>query len=132
MSNDNVIKSVTLSKRINNSCSNFEITFNTPLAPDEFTVGMPFELILTDGTQPDEFIAFSGIIETINRDETNNNRIYSVTGRNDGRLLTRQPFKFDCDSTSTTKYSYDYMIDLILTETGVSKGRGIAAIPEEV
>jgi len=132
MSNSNVIKSISLSKRINNSGANFKIAFNTPLAPDEFVVGMPFEFILTDGTQPDEFTVFSGIIETITRDETNNNRIYEVSGRDAGRLLTRQPFKLDCQETETRTYTYSDILNLIIADTTLELGRGVMAITGEI
>ena len=133
MSNDNaVIQDITIEKRVNNSPSTFTVTFATPLHPDEFTTGMDFEFIIVDGTRPEEIIAFNGKIESVKRDEKDGNRIYAIVGRNDGRLFTRQPFKLDCDTTSDKKYSYNEVLDLILTDTGVTKGRGLTTITGEV
>lgn len=124
----NVIKEISIEKRLNNSSATFNITFSTALTPDEFAVGMEFEFILSDGTQSDEFIVFRGIIESVKRDDKDQNRIYSVTGKDAGRLLTRQPFNFDCESTATRKYSYNEVLGLIVENTDLEIGRGLIKV----
>lgn len=124
----NIISEISIEKRLNNSSSTFTITFTTPLTPDEFAVGMEFEFILSDGTQSDEFVVFRGLIETVKRDDKNQNRIYSVTGKDAGRLLTRQPFNFDCEETSTRKYTYNEILGLIVEDTDLEIGRGLVKV----
>lgn len=129
---NSVIKDITVQKRLNDGTSTFKINFNTPLAPTEFQVGMPFEFILDDGTGSDEFIVFRGIIESVDRDEQNSNRIYAITGRDEGRLLTRQPFDFSCETLATRKYSYMDILTRILADTDLKVGRGLKAISGSV
>lgn len=131
MSGNNLIKDIDIQKRINNSTSTFTITFNTPLAPDEFDTGMPFEFILNDNTVSEGYTVFRGVIEEVNRDEQDGNRIYSIVGRDVGRLLSRQPFVLDCSSTSK-KNTYNTILLKILEDTDVSIGKGLTAITGSV
>jgi prophage tail gpP-like protein len=128
----NVISEITIEKRINNASATFNITFKTPTAPTDFVVGKEFEFILTDGTQSDEFIVFRGMIESVKRDDKNQNRIYSVTGRDAGRLLTRQPFKLDCETTNARDYTYNEILNMIIEDTDLNIGRGLVVIEGEV
>lgn len=133
MSDDNtVIKRVEINKRINDGNSTFTVEFNTPLHPDEFQVGMPFEFIIDNGTNNNDFIVFRGIIEKIDRDEQNQNRIYGITGRDEGRLLTRQPFHFECEALARRKYSYIDILGRILEDTDLKIGNDLSNITGSV
>lgn len=133
MSEENsVIKNIRIDKRLNDGTSVFTVEFNTPLAPDEFQVGMPFEFIVDTATRHDDFIVFTGIIETVDRDEKDQNRIYGITGRDEGRLLTRQPFEFSCETLATRKYSYTEILERILEDTDLEIGREITILKGSV
>lgn len=131
VSDDSVIKNISISKRLNNSAANLTVTFRTSLAPDEFEEGLDFEFIVTDNLSIDELVVFTGIIEKVHRDE-NNNRIYAISGRDTGRLLISQPFYFDCEEAAAQKYSYNDVLNLIIQNTGLKLGKGLIAIEGEV
>jgi len=126
---NDVIQKPKITKRINNSGATITLQFNTPLTPDEFVEGVSFEFIVSDGTQSEELTVFTGIVEEIHY-QRKTGRIYGITVRNEGRLLTRQPFQHDC-STTNRSYSYSEIIDLILEDTNLEKGRGLIAIEGE-
>ena len=66
-----------------------------------------------------------GSIERVSRDDTDNNRIYEIYGRDIGRMLIKQPFKYDCTKTenNVNKTALE-MLQLILVDTGITIGRG--------
>jgi len=132
MTNDGVIKDINIQKRINDGVSVMTINFNTPQSPNEFQVGMPFEFIIDTGMGGDDLIVFRGIIETVSRDEQNQNRIYAITGRDEGRLLSRQPFQFDCETLAKRKYSYIDILNMILEDTNLRLGRELPKISGSV
>lgn len=118
------ISDFNVTKRINNAAINFSVNFATPQSPSEFDTGETFELIIDDPTLTDEFVAFSGIIETVDRSSTDNNKIYSLSGRDMGRLLVKQPFKWNCTEAGTDTYSVEDLLAEILEDTGLTIGRG--------
>lgn len=125
ISDDNaVIKEFEISTRINEGLTSFNITFATPLEPTEYVTGSTFEFVIDDISIDGEFLALNGIVEGVDRKIKDNNRIYSISGRDKGRLLLKQPFSLDCDNTNPTLKTVDEIIDLILTDTGITVGRG--------
>ncbi len=115
-----------ITDRIQDSCREATVYFKTPLAPTAYRTGQPFDITLNDPTLPDGLNVFKGIVESVERDDTDNNRIYSIYGRHIGRMLDAQPFKYDCTKpeNSTSKTVLE-LINLILTDTGIMIGRGM-------
>lgn len=125
MSNTNqVIINATITKRINNAATNFTINYSTPLSPADFACGKSFDFIVDDPTLSESFVAISGIVESISRDGKDNNKIYSLSGRDMGRLLVKQPFKWDCTDSLGASYTVGELLSEILEDTGLEVGRG--------
>jgi len=119
-----VIKEFDISTRINEGLTSFNITFNTPLDPNEYVTGSAFEFVITNNTLDNEFVAITGIVESVERKSKDGNRIYGITGRDKGRLLIKQPFSLDSDTTTPTTYTVEELLLLILSNTGITIGRG--------
>lgn len=120
----NVIKSFDISTRINEGLSSFSIVFNTPLSPDEFICGSSFQMSMQDSSIKGEAFGITGIVESVDRDAKNNNRIFKITGRDNGRILTRQPFNWGCAYAGSSEYSTRQILEQILQNTGISIGAG--------
>jgi len=119
-----IIRDFKISIRINEGVADFNINFLTALSPSHFVGGSSFEFSVIDTTLKDEFIAITGLIETIERETTNGNKIYAIGGRDKGRLLTKQPYSFDCDSDNPKTYTVEQHLTKILSGTGITIGRG--------
>lgn len=119
-----VIKDFKISVRINEGVTDFNINFLTPLSPSDYASGSSFEFSVVDNTLKDEFIAVTGIVETVERESTNGNKIYSITGRDKGRLLTKQPYSLSCNNDNPKTYTVEKHLEKILSGTGITVGRG--------
>jgi hypothetical protein len=127
-----VIKEFEVSKRINEASTSFNVTFNTPLNPAEYKTGSTFEFVITDNTLTTGFTTITGIIESVERDNKDNNRIYKITGRDKGRLLVKQPYGLDCNTETPTTYTVMQLLTLILADTGITVGRGQEPLSETI
>lgn len=125
-----VLTEFTLTKRIGEPSTNFSVTFTNPLSPDDYATGEEFELKIRNPASKEDFIRFTGIVETINRDDTDNNKIYGLSGRDEGRLLLRQPFIHECSLTTGVDYTVEEIIDLILSDTSITRGEGQTVLGE--
>jgi hypothetical protein len=124
MTDYNILKDATITKRINEAATNFTLNLATPLPPHKFHSGDEFEYSLYDETQ-DDFTVVKGILEDVNRNkETGSGIVYTTTGRDMGRLLVKQPFNLDCADATGNDYSFSDILNTILTDTGVKIGRG--------
>ena len=123
------VTTFTISKRIGEPSTNFSVSFSTPLDPDEYTTGEVLEWDITNPASKESYTRFSGIIESVDRDDTDNNKIYGISGRDKGRLLLRQPFTHTCTLTGTD-YTVEEIIDLILANTGITRGEGQTVLGE--
>lgn len=133
MSDDlEVIQDGKISKRINEASTSFEVSFATPLEPNDLRTGEVFEFYIYDNTHDDSFVAVTGIVENIKRDNKDDNRIYSISGRDRGRLLVTQPFDFPCAAESAQHYTVEKLLELILKDTGITIGRGQTPLSERV
>lgn len=119
-----VIKDFKITTRINEGVTNFSINFITPLSPTTYVSGSTFRFLLDDNTLKNEFEVISGIVETVERESKDGNKIYSITGRDKGRLLTKQPYSLNCNNTNTRTYTVEQHLNLILANTGITIGRG--------
>lgn len=120
-----------ISKRINEAATNFTVTLKTPLDPDEYDTGSTLEYVITDNTLKEGHIALQGIVETLDTDYTDNNKIWGVGGRDMGRLLVKQGFKLDSvdiETETPTTYTVMELLESILTNTGITIGRGQKAL----
>jgi hypothetical protein len=125
LSSDNqVIKDFEISKRINEAATSFNVTFITPLSPEEYDTGSEFQFIIDDPTLNDGFVAIDGIVGPVGRDKLNGNKIYSIEGYDSGRILQKQPFALNCTESGVENYTVLQLLNLILTDTGISIGRG--------
>jgi len=130
MSNStDVITQFTLSKRIGEPATNFSVTVANPLSPDSYATGEEFELKIRNPASKEDYTRFTGIVESIDRDDNDNNKIYGLSGRDKGRLLLRQPFTHTCTLTGTD-YTVEEIIDLILANTGITRGDGQTVLGE--
>ena len=111
-----VMKEFDISTRINEGLTSFNITFNTPLAPSKYVTGSTFEFVLNDSTLRDEYVAITGVVESVERKNKDNNRIYGITGRDKGRLLVKNPFTLDSNTETPTTYTVLELLDLILAK----------------
>lgn len=127
-----VIKSFDISNRINEGVTSFNITFATPLNPNEYVSGSTFEFVLSDITLDDEYLALIGIVETVERQSKDHNRIYAISGRDKGRLLTKQPFSLDCDTENPRTYTVETLLNKILDGTGITIGRGQTELDKKI
>lgn len=128
-STNEVTQDISMSSRMTDSSTEFTVHFNTPLAPSTYRTGQAIELQIVDPTLQDGFAVVKGVVEKVMRDDTNNNRIYEIYGRNIGRLLMKQPFKYDCTDAANSKSRTVYqLLQLILQDTGITIGRGVSAL----
>lgn len=127
-----VMKEFEISTRINEGLTSFNITFNTPLAPSKYVTGSTFEFVLNDSTLTDEYVAITGVVESVERKNKDNNRIYGLTGRDKGRLLVKNPFTLDSNTETPTTYTVPELLDLILTGTGITIGRGQTTLQKNI
>jgi hypothetical protein len=120
-----VLGTIEIVDRMTDNVTEMTIQCYTPLAPDAYRTGQPFQMNLVDPTLQDNFSVVKGTVEKVSRDDKNNNRIYEIYGRNIARILTKQPFKYDCtkDDGVKTNRVID-LINLILQDTGIKIGRG--------
>lgn len=119
-----VLKSFEITKRLGDASSYFNVTFVTPLEPDEYMEGEVFEFVVFNRTLPESYTKFTGIIETIYENEDDNNKIYGLGGQNVGRLLLKQPFKLDCAVADGEDYTIEEILALIFVDTDIELGRG--------
>jgi hypothetical protein len=126
MSDSNqVIKEFTIQRRINETATQLTMRFADPLTPADYVTGSAFNFTLDDPTLPDGWIALTGVVESVNRDTKNYNKIYEISGRDKGRLLQRQPYKLDCTDSGSEGYTTIDILEDIFTDTGVTVGRGL-------
>lgn len=129
-SNTEAVTTFTLSKRIGEPATNFNVKFSNPLSPDEYATGEELELVIKNPASKEDHTRFTGIIETVDRDDSDNNKIYGISGRDKGRLLLRQPFTHTCTLTTGIDYTVEEIIDLILANTGITRGEGQTVLGE--
>lgn len=127
-----VIVDFTISKRINEASTTLDVKFTDPTTNTDYDTGKDFQFEVEDETLPDGFIALEGLIEKVDRDDKDQNKIFSLNGRDAGRLLTKQPFNWDCTNATAGDYTFEDILELILVDTGISIGRGQKAINEEM
>ena len=128
-SGNEVLATVEIVDRMTDNVAEMTVQCKTPLAPDRFHTGYAFEFNLVDPTLQSDFNVVKGVIEKVSRDAKDNNRIYELYGRNIARILTRQPFKFDCTKPeNSTTHSVQDLLKLILQDTGITIGRGQALL----
>ena len=131
MSSDTeAVTTFTLTKRIGEPATNFSVSFSNPLSPDEYATGEELELVIRNPASKEDYTRFTGIIESVDRDDADNNKIYGLSGRDKGRLLLRQPFTHTCTLTSGVDYTVEQIIDLILANTGITRGEGQTVLGE--
>ncbi len=121
------LSQIKISKRINEASTSFTVTLKTPLDPDEYDTGSTLEYVITDNTLKEGHIAIQGIVETLDTDYTDNNKIWGLGGRDMGRLLVKQGYKLDSVDTETetaSTYTVMELLEIILTNTGITIGRG--------
>lgn len=123
------VTTFTISKRIGEPATNFSVSFSTPLDPEEYSTGEVLEWDITNPASKESYTRFSGIIESVDRDDNDNNKIYGISGRDKGRLLLRQPFTLACTLTGVD-YTVEQIIDLILANTGITRGEGQTVLGE--
>lgn len=119
-----VLESFEITKRLGDASSYFNVSFVTPLAPDEYSTGEVFEFVVFNRTLPESYTKFTGIIETVDRNEDDNNKIYGLGGQNVGRLLLKQPFNLDCAVADGQDYTIEEILELIFVDTDIELGRG--------
>ena len=124
------VTTFTLTKRIGEPATNFSVTFTTPLSPTEYATGEELKLVIRNPASKEDYTRFTGIIETVDRDDSDNNKIYGISGRDKGRLLLRQPFTHTCTLTTGIDYTVEEIIDLILANTGITRGEGQTVLGE--
>lgn len=124
------VTTFTLTKRIGEPATNFSVSFSNSLSPEEYATGEELELVIRNPASKEDYTRFTGIIESVDRDDTDNNKIYGLSGRDKGRLLLRQPFTHTCTLTSGVDYTVEQIIDLILANTGITRGEGQTVLGE--
>ena len=77
-SSTDVVTTFTISKRIGEPATNFNVSFSNPLSPDTYTTGEEFELIIRNPASKEDYTRFTGIVESIDRDDNDNNKIYGT------------------------------------------------------
>ncbi|AEG18628.1 hypothetical protein [Methanobacterium paludis] len=128
MSSENeVLAVIDIVDRMSDAVTEMTIQCKTPLAPDTYDTGEVFQINLIDPTLQEGYSVVKGTVERVKRDDLDNNRIYEIYGRNIARMLTKQPFKYDCTKPENSKTnSVLDLLNLILTDTGIKIGRGQA------
>lgn len=120
-----VIAVIDITDRITDKVTEVTVQCKTPLAPDTYKAGQPFQINLTDPTLQEGYTVVKGTVEKVSRDDKDNNRIYEIYGRNIARMLIKQPFKYDCtEDANTQSNSVINLLNLILQDTGILIGRG--------
>lgn len=130
MSNDNeVLATIEIVDRLTDNVAEMTVQCKIPLAPDAYRTGQSFQINLVDPTLQNDFSVLKGCVEKVSRDDTNGNRIYELYGRNIARILTKQPYKYNCAAQGNgTSSSVLDLLKLILQDTGISIGRGQALL----
>ena len=91
---------ITITKRINEGSTSFTVQLRNPLSPDEYDTGETFEYTIIDPTLPEGHLVLEGLIETVDIDQNDNNKIWGLEGRDKGLELTTT--KYNVDSTDET------------------------------
>lgn len=130
---------ITITKRINEASTSFTVQLKNPLDPDEYDTGEAFEYTLIDNTLPEGHGVINGLIETVDIDQKDGNKIWGLDGRDKGLNLTTT--KFSVDSTETvegeeeeshTEHTVEEWLDLILDGTTITIGRGQVALSKVI
>jgi hypothetical protein len=125
------IKSFRVTKRINEGVTSFEIEYATPLRPDGLVCGEQVSIDLIDPSSPGETIIVGGRIQKITRNQKDNNKIYSISGRDEGFFLVKNKFGFDCSLNSQTTFKpYDMLLNILEGEN-ITIGGGTPSFDNE-
>lgn len=126
------IKRGKVTTRINEGVTNFELDFLTPLKPDALECGQYVSFEIIDPSQPGQTAVIGGRIQKITRNNKDNNKIYSISGRNEGFFLIKNSFGLSCSLTSqTTFHPYDMLLQ-ILEGTNITIGGGTPAFDDNL
>jgi hypothetical protein len=123
---------ITIQHRINEASTSFNTQFNNPLDPDEYDTGESFEYTIIDNTLPEGHLVIEGLIETVDVDLNDNNKIWGLSGRDKGLELTTTKYKVDSTEEDHTEHTVREWLELILTDTTITIGRGQAALSQVV
>ncbi|BDZ68612.1 PKD domain-containing protein [Methanobacterium ferruginis] len=119
----NILKDSKISKRLNDGLTEIQTNLSVAIPAHAFHSGQEFEYTIYDTSQKD-FTVVKGIIEDVERDYIDASRIYSLSGRDNGRLLIKQPYGISCAEDDGNTYLFGDVLESILTDTGVTVGRG--------
>jgi hypothetical protein len=105
---------VELTKRINEASTSFTATLKTSLDPTEFDTSNAFEYTISDNSLDEGFVAISALIETLNTDYKDNNKVWGFSGRDKGLNLVTNGFSLDADSENPVTYTVLELLEMIL------------------
>jgi len=123
---------ITISKRINEGSTSFTVQLKNPLDPDEYDTGETFEYTIIDNTLPEGHAVISGLIEDVDIDQKDNNKIWGLSGRDKGLELTTTKYSVDSTEENHTEHTVEEWLDLILEDTTITIGRGQAALSKVI
>lgn len=119
---------ITISKRINEASTSFTVQLKNPLDPDEYDTGETFEYTILDNTLPEGHAVISGLIETVDIDQKDGNKIWGLEGRDKGLKLTTSKYNVDATEENHTEHTVLEWLNLILEGTTITIGRGQVAL----
>jgi len=123
---------ITISKRINEGSSSFNVQLKNPLDPDEYDTGETFEYTIIDNTLPEGHAVINGLIEDVDIDQKDNNKIWGLAGRDKGLELTTSKYTVDSTEENHIEHTVEEWLDLILDGTTITIGRGQVALSKVI
>lgn len=122
------IEYYSVTKRLNDPCTQFGVKFSIDFDPDEFVTGPDISFQLTDTVNTDDFVMYKGKIQKVGRSIVVGNKTYDITGRDNGWNLSKQTYSLNCTlKVATVSYMKDILAD-ILKNTGIRLGVGIPTL----
>jgi PKD repeat protein len=131
------IRDVKISKRYSDCSIGFTLNFippdNSLVSPTNiFDYGDEIQFNINDKGKSSGVSIVTGIVQTIETSNAQNNTILAITGRTIGYLLVRQPFNFDCTTEGNQELDTITLLEMILGDTGIKIGRGQTPLSTEV
>lgn len=121
-----------ITTRINEGVTNFEINYLTPLKPDGLVCGEYVYIELFDTASPGQTTVVGGRIQKISRNNKDNNKIYSISGRDNGFFLIKNKFNLNCSLTSETTFTTSEMLESIVADEPIEIGGGNPTLDDSI
>lgn len=121
------ITGIDIQKRLTESSTNFTMQYRTDKGNADFISGNPISFSLSGVNTASGIDVITGYLQKVRRTDRKANRNFTLSGRDKGFFLVKQPFNWNPTLGTGTYYDMKTLLINILNQTGITLGRQLTA-----